>query len=146
MEATAAATMEAAAVEPTAMETAASIARHGSRQTRHGNSRHAGKPRHGSRTRHIHRRITAAIVAAAVIGSAVIPSRRRTERLTDPRVDAGLITTGKRDRERRKDCAQKNPTANHGFLSLAYLITPELTFRSPATDKPLRGLTILKPC
>jgi hypothetical protein len=54
--------------------------------------------------------IAAAVVAAAIIGRAIIPAgiKRR-------RVDAGLITTGKRDRERRKDCAQKNPIANHGF-------------------------------
>jgi hypothetical protein len=116
MEATPAATMEAAAVEPTAMETATSIAR----------TMVAAKPAMviagtpvDSATPAIPAIptavITAAVVAAAVIGSAVIPSRVERTAVTDPRVDAALITTGKRDRERRKDCAQKNPTANHGF-------------------------------
>jgi hypothetical protein len=49
----------------------------------------------------------AAIIAAAVTG-----------------IDAGFITTGKRDRERRDDCTQKNSTANHGLSSFAYLTPP----------------------
>jgi hypothetical protein len=60
-----------------------------------------------------------AIVAATIIGRAIIPAGIKRRNVTGGRVDAGLITTGKRDRKRRKDCAQKNPTANHGFLSLA---------------------------
>jgi hypothetical protein len=79
--------------------------------------------------------ITAAVVAAAIIGRAIIPAGIKRRTVAGGRVDAGLITTSKRERERRKDCAQKNPTANHGFLSLAYVITPELTFRHRATNR-----------
>jgi hypothetical protein len=121
--------MEAAAVETTAMETAGPIAP----------AMVAAKPAMviartpvDSATPAISAIptavITAAVVAAAIIGRAIIPAGIKGRNVTRGRVDAGLITTGKRERERRKDCAQSNPTANHGFLSLAYVITPELTF------------------
>jgi hypothetical protein len=59
--------------------------------------------------------IAAAVISAAIIGRAVIPSGIERRDVTGGRVDAGLITTGKRDREHRNDRAQKNPTANHDF-------------------------------
>jgi hypothetical protein len=57
----------------------------------------------------------AAIITAAVVRRAVVAPGIERRDVTGGRVDAGLITTGKRDRERCNDCAQKNPTANHGF-------------------------------
>jgi hypothetical protein len=57
--------------------------------------------------------VTAAVIAAAIVGRAIIPSGIERRDVTG--VDAGLVTTGKRDRKHRNDCAQKNPTANHGF-------------------------------
>jgi hypothetical protein len=128
--------MEAAAVETTAMETAAPIAP----------AMVAAKPATVITRTPVDPStpaipavpaavITAAVVAAAIVGCAIIPAGIKGRNVTGGRVDAGLITTSKRERERRKDCAQKNPTANHGFLSLAYVITPELTFRHGATNR-----------
>jgi hypothetical protein len=57
----------------------------------------------------------AAIITAAVVRRAVVAPGIERRDVTGGRVDAGLITTGKRDRERCNDCAQKHPTANHGF-------------------------------
>jgi hypothetical protein len=79
--------------------------------------------------------IAAPVIAAAIIGRAVIPTGVERRDVTGGRIDAGLIATGKRDRERRNDCAQKNPTANHGFSSFAYLIVPELL--SPLPGRPI---------
>jgi hypothetical protein len=59
--------------------------------------------------------IAAPIIAAAVIGSAVIPSGVERTAVTNPWVDGCLVATRERNRERRNDCAQKNPTANHRF-------------------------------
>jgi hypothetical protein len=59
--------------------------------------------------------IAAAVIAAAIIGGAVIPSGIERRDVTGGRVDAGLVTTSKSDREHCNDRAQKNPTANHGF-------------------------------
>jgi hypothetical protein len=75
--------------------------------------------------------IPAAVIAAAIVGRAVIPSGIERRDVTGGRIDAGLIATGKRDRERRNDCAQENPTANHGFSFFAYLIVPEPAFALP---------------
>jgi hypothetical protein len=68
---------------------------------------------------------TAAIVTAdavegsAVVRRAVIAAGVDRRDITRVGIDASLITTGKRDRKRCDDRAQKNSTANHELFSLA---------------------------
>jgi hypothetical protein len=100
----AAATMEAAAVETTAIAAASIAAKPATVITRA--AVHPSTPAIPA---------ISTIIAAAVIGSAVIPSGIERTAVTDPWVDGCLVTTRERNRERRSDCAQKNPTANHRF-------------------------------
>jgi hypothetical protein len=79
--------------------------------------------------------ITAAVITAAVVGRAIIPAGVERRDITGGRVDAGLITTGQRDRERCDDCAQKNATANHGFSPL----------RASSRPSPLRLAAARRP-
>jgi hypothetical protein len=111
VEATAAATVEAATMETTAVEAAAPIA---PAMVPAEPATVIARTPVDSATPAIPA-IPAAVVAAAIVGRAIIPAGIKRRTITGGRVDAGLIATGKRDRERRKDCAQKNPTANHGF-------------------------------
>ena len=68
--------------------------------------------------------IAAAVIASAIIGRAVITAGIDWRDKTRAGIDAGFITTGKRDRERCDDCTQKNSTANQGLSSFAYLTPP----------------------
>jgi hypothetical protein len=63
--------------------------------------------------------IAAAVIAAAIVRRAIIPAGVERLDITGGGVDAGVVTTGEPDCERRNDRAQKNPTTNHVSLLCA---------------------------
>jgi hypothetical protein len=133
-EAAAASTPEAAAVETTAPEPAATIAAVPVART----------PIDPATPAVPASVIAAAVVAAAIIRRPVIPSGIKRTAVTDARVDGRLVTTRERNREDRNDCAQKNPTANHGFSP--YLTSPSLLCACRGDRQSIVHRTLIKSC